>query len=312
MSDPNCPVCSTPSKETGRRGGTDIHDYNCKVCGHFSITRNALHKLRSVSANERTLAVISYAIRRMQKQNKWPEIDLKILEIILENNYLPSPSEQADNFILWLGDKIDIPGEYVSLKPAEQRSIIGSANDKNYIFVINHLREKGLLNSKRTIDQVRLSFEGWEEYGRLKRRSFDTRKAFIAMPFGNDLIDKVFKEYFKKAVAKTGFELLRIDEKPKAGSIDDRLRVEIRTSRFLIAELTDGNHGAYWEAGFAEGLGKPVIYTCERSYFKEKGTHFDTNHLHTVLWEADSLWKAADQLKITIRATLPDEAKLSD
>ena len=54
---------------------------------------------------------------------------------------------------------------------------------------------------------------------------------------------------------------------PKAGLIDDRLRVEIRTSRFLIADLTHENAGAYWEAGFAEGLGKPVIYTCEKSKF---------------------------------------------
>lgn len=83
---------------------------------------------------------------------------------------------------------------------------------------------------------------------------------------------------------------------------------------FLIAELTQGDHGVYWEAGFAEGLGKPVIYTCEKFYFNEKKTHFDTNNLHTVLWEddKDKLDEAAKQLKITIRATLPDEAKLED
>ena len=74
-------------------------------------------------------------------------------------------------------------------------------------------------------------------------------------------------------------------QRAKAGSIDERLRVEIRRSRFLIADLTDRNAGAYWEAGFAEGLGKPVIYTCEKSVFEEEKTHFDTNHMHTVLWD---------------------------
>jgi hypothetical protein len=26
-----------------------------------------------------------------------------------------------------------------------------------------------------------------------------------------------------------------------------------------------GSHGGYWEAGFGEGRGIPVIYTCEKS-----------------------------------------------
>jgi nucleoside 2-deoxyribosyltransferase len=60
---------------------------------------------------------------------------------------------------------------------------------------------------------------------------------------------------------------------------------EIRMCRFLIADLTCGNQGAYWEAGYAEGLGKPVIYTCNKSYFDKEGTHFDTNHHQTVLWD---------------------------
>lgn len=309
MSDTNCPVCSKPAKE--KSGRDDVYSYSCKVCGRFSITQNALHKLESEASSERTTAVISHAIRRMQKLNKKPEIDSKILNSILENNYLPSPSEQADNFILWLGDKIDIPGNYLELDPAKQRSIIGSVNERSYIFIINHLKKRGLLhNTKR--DQVVLSFEGWNEYNRLRRRSPDGHKAFMAMPFGDDQIDKMYKDYFKGAVKKAGFELLRINEKPKAGLIDDRMRVEIRTSRFLIAELTNCNRGVYWEAGFAEGLGKPVIYTCERSYFENKGTHFDTNHLHTVLWEKGYWKEAADQLKTTIRATLPDEAELSD
>jgi nucleoside 2-deoxyribosyltransferase len=90
------------------------------------------------------------------------------------------------------------------------------------------------------------------------------------------------------------------------------LRVEIRTSRFLIADLTHGNQGAYWEAGFAEGLGKPVIYTCEKSQFEIYKTHFDTNHHLTVKWDKEQPEEFKKKLKDTIRATLPDEAVLMD
>lgn len=134
----------------------------------------------------------------------------------------------------------------------------------------------------------------------------------MAMQFGNDTIDAMFRECFKPAVAATGFELRRLDDKPTAGVIDNRLRVEIRRSRFLVVDLTNENRGAYWEAGFAEGLGKPVFYTCEAGYFHAKGTHFDTNHLQTVVWKTDERTRAAEELKATIRATLPAEAQLSD
>jgi hypothetical protein len=36
------------------------------------------------------------------------------------------------------------------------------------------------------------------------------------------------------------------------------------------------------------GLGKPVIYTCEHTKFAE-GSHFDTNHHLTVLWDEGAI-----------------------
>lgn len=134
----------------------------------------------------------------------------------------------------------------------------------------------------------------------------------MAMGFGNELLDRVYTECFKPAVAQTGFELRRLDEEPRAGLIDNRLRVEIRRSRFLIAELTGQNLGAYWESGFAEGLGLPVIYSCQKDEFERGKVHFDTNHQLAVPWEESALSNAGSRLKEAIRATLPTEANMSD
>ena len=62
------------------------------------------------------------------------------------------------------------------------------------------------------------------------------------------------------------------------------MRVKIRDAKFVIADLTHDNNGAYWEAGYAEGLGKPVVYICEKTKFEDKnnGTHFDVNHCTTL------------------------------
>jgi hypothetical protein len=113
-------------------------------------------------------------------------------------------------------------------------------------------------------------------------------------------------------VGRADFELRILTDRQPAGLIDDQLRVALRASRFVIADLTHGNNGAYWEAGFAEGLGRPVIYTCRKAEWDVRKTHFDTNHLVTIIWEPNQLEDAGTRLTATIRATLPGEARLRD
>jgi hypothetical protein len=130
----------------------------------------------------------------------------------------------------------------------------------------------------------------------------------MAMEYGDPILDRLVNDHFRPAVQDTGFVLRRLDDEPRAGLIDDRLRVEIQSSRFLIVDLTHGNAGAYWEAGYAEGLGKPVIYTCQESKFAD-ASHFDTNHHLHVLWNENDMDAAVKQLKATIRATIPEATR---
>ena len=158
---------------------------------------------------------------------------------------------------------------------------------------------------------TRLTFSGWERLDQLQRQSVESRFAFMAMDYNNGAVDRAFAT-FVDAVDKTGFELRRLDQKPKAGLIDLRMRVEIRGAKFLVADLTDENRGSYWEAGFAEGLGKKVYYTCEQTKFDNVKTHFDTEHLLTIRWSDRNFAAAVDELKSAIRNDFPIEAKQSD
>jgi hypothetical protein len=79
-----------------------------------------------------------------------------------------------------------------------------------------------------------------------------------------------------------------------------------------VDNLSHGSHGAYWEVGFGEGRGIPVIYTCEKSAWHKTKSHFDTNHVLTIVWDSADLKKAEDALAATIRATLRAEAKQTD
>jgi hypothetical protein len=161
-------------------------------------------------------------------------------------------------------------------------------------------------------DRMLLRMAGWERYHALKRAETVSRTAFMAMKFGDEELNHVIDHCFRPAVTRAGFELRVLTDSQPAGSIDDQLRVALRISRFVIADLTHGSHGAYWEAGFGEGLGRPVIYTCRKTEWDERKTHFDTNHLVTIIWEQDKLEEAGTRLTATIRATLPGEARMSN
>lgn len=216
--------------------------------------------------------------------------------------------------LLFIGSSLPAPSAKMDICLSYQRALIGAIDDFGVHYVLMHLIDRKLVVAQGDAENlsVRLTFEGWDEFDRLKRGAADSRRAFMAMQYGDQRLDRIFAEVFKPAVAATGFQLTRLDEAPRAGLIDDHIRVEILASRFLIADLTHGNNGAYWEAGFAEGLGKPVIYCCERQVFEEQKSHFDTNHHQTVIWDEGAPEKAAQNLKDTIRATLPSEAILID
>jgi hypothetical protein len=68
------------------------------------------------------------------------------------------------------------------------------------------------------------------------------------------------------------------------------------------------------EAGFAEGLGKPVIYICAENDNSgtKKSTHFDTDHRHTVRWDLAKVAETSKKLKAVIRNTLLGDAIQED
>ena len=169
--------------------------------------------------------------------------------------------------------------------------------------------EEGYIQNNDT-NIIRLTMKGWQHYENLQKGRTHSKTAFMAMPFDAPEVQRAYEEAFVPAVESTGFLLERVDTRPEAGSIDDLIRVKIRNSKFIVADLTNENRGAYWEAGYAEGLGKKVIYTCAADYFNSRGTHFDTRQFLTITWKSDDLDAARENLQATIRNTFPSEATM--
>lgn len=306
-----CPVCSTKDSISELSSGA-FYKIKCPRCGIFNITYQVTS---NYYFNEEVVkgSLLSYWIRNHQ-QIKPIMLDMDKVKDILENSKLPKPNEQANNLLLWIGDNVGKPDGLVSETPNNLTSIIGAIDESNVLYVMDYLKEQGYITHN--VAEIQMAFKGWDKYDELKRTSINSRLVFMAMKYGNSILDRIYTTVIKEAVKETEFDIRRLDEDPRAGLIDDKLRVEIRRSKFLIADLSDNNNGAYWEAGYAEGLGMHVIYICEKKIFDDrtKSTHFDTNHHLTVPWEdtEEGLKEFADKLKATIRATFPLDAKMED
>ena len=218
-----------------------------------------------------------------------------------------SPAVQAMNIIRYIGDAV-----------SRTNAPIGQlSNVPGIVFfseLVEELEEHGLikitgkpLRSSRsaTFLGVNLTLSGWKQYEEEKRGEFQGNYGFIAMQFGDSELDPFVKDVVKPAVKEgLGYDLVDMRDVARAGVIDNILRTQIRDAAFLIVDLTHDNPGAYWEAGYAEGLGKPVIYICEKAKFEAARTHFDTNHCTTVPWSKDDAEGFQQALIATLRRSL--------
>jgi nucleoside 2-deoxyribosyltransferase len=134
--------------------------------------------------------------------------------------------------------------------------------------------------------RFRPTVSGWRELDSLKRPRIDSAQAFVAMWF-DDMTNEAYDNGIEPALSATGYKTIRIDKKEHNNKIDDEILAEIRRSRFLIADFTcepkNVRGGVYYEAGFAQGLGIPVIWTCKDTSMND--LHFDTRQYSHIVWK---------------------------
>ncbi len=218
-----------------------------------------------------------------------------------------NPALQARKIIQFIGGLIShTDGSPVSHLPNRLNEVIGTRSREETASLVNTLYEKGLIEAEivepiapelgrhPTFSQVNLTLAGWEQYER--HRVFAGDYGFMAFQYDCREIEMVVRHLQKVFADKGEYKLRWLRKDAKPGVMDSAMRKMIRGALFLIADLTHDNHGAYWEAGYAEGLGKTVIYTCEEKKFRSRKTHFNTEHCLTVLWSADKMDEFASEL----------------
>lgn len=317
-----CTFCESPLPPRNVRSGRGGLSINCVCCGHFCITSEAAEDIAEWELDETKWTAIAYQVRRMAARESKPELDSELVHLIRDRARLPRLDEIIDDFVVWLGQNTPYPGFVRPVTFPEFKALLGAVSHGTFGQILLSVMDSGwvkgdLISSGgyAALSNCQLSNEGVRRFRELSEGKSSSRHAFMAMKYGEAELDSLYQDHLVPAVRRTGLELRRLDQNQPAGLIDDQLRVQIRTARLLICDLSHGNRGAYWEAGFAEGLGRPVIYTCRKDVFESENPnrpHFDTNHFVTVLWSPGDSESAAQKLVDTIRATLPGEVVMTD
>ncbi len=102
------------------------------------------------------------------------------------------------------------------------------------------------------------------------------------------------------AIEEAGFRPVRLDRKEYNNDIADEIIAEIRNSEFVVADFTGQRPNVYYEAGFARGLGRRVIWTCHAGQIGD--LHFDTSHQNYIAWSTPEELRL--RLYNRIRATI--------
>jgi nucleoside 2-deoxyribosyltransferase len=131
---------------------------------------------------------------------------------------------------------------------------------------------------------------------------------FVAVQ-GSDDPESVYEKGVRAACAEFGLSVSIIDTTENKENIADKVSAGIKTSRFVIADFTNNTLGVYYEAGYAKGLGREVIKTCNKTWFEEEKDgkrvnqlYFDIERDNLILWqdEKDLKRKLEDRIRAAI------------
>lgn len=215
-------------------------------------------------------------------------------------NYPSTFMEVANRFLLSLANVYPVFGEEIDFDWKLSRLCF--PND------LEGYEPTGMLNLLEQLDYIKslryshiITVSGWRKIEELRKTHKEIKQAFIAMAFGEQTAK--IREGFREAITASGYTMRAIDEKEHNNQIVPEIFYEIERSKFVVVDVTYPNYGAYYEAGYAYGLGKEVIVCCSKEAFENKdGTHvrphFDISQKSMVIWEDIDDLKARLQRRI--------------
>ncbi|MEN6577231.1 MAG: hypothetical protein ABFD90_12880 [Phycisphaerales bacterium] len=205
------------------------------------------------------------------------------------------PSEKSLKLLKAIERKSGRPSNEVTLNLNEDIPL-AYANDADELgFYLQSLSDRGLIHIKPKPNpevtdllygrqrSLTITPSGWDHLDKYASDLEEKTQAFVAMSF-SDKMKPLWKDAIKPAIEKAGYTAYRVDEELHSDNIVFKIMAEIKNSRFVVADVTEQRNGVYFEAGYALGLGLPVIWSVRKN--DADNVHFDTAQYNQIRWES--------------------------
>ncbi|MCP5357293.1 MAG: hypothetical protein H7A06_04025 [Pseudomonadales bacterium] len=289
----NCPLCGCEARApyNGTNGGRVV----CTVCGDFFITEEAWDDhFTEYPLSKKEKAYISAWLHGKPRT----KLDTELVET-LKDLKPPSVISRLDNLLFTLSQE-STSLEWVEIED-KYRPIVWAQDFKELRAYMVQLCQAGWIEAAPLGEVYRLKVDGWRRVDELSQLRGTGNQAFIAMSFSADL-NNLHLNAMVPAITAAGYSPYRVDMSEHNGKIDDEIVAQIRRSRFIVADFTGHRGGVYYEAGFAQGLGLPVIWCCRKD--DVENLHFDVRQYNCLLWNDGQLEDFQSRLQFRIESIL--------
>jgi hypothetical protein len=284
-----CPVCKElPLVVSRSLTISDARNFDCLRCGSYAAT---LEFLQDVADNmHSTLSnslrpFLSAATRETSEQDGKVLLTPKNWLELAEHYKRTTVTERVDKLLRAIARKGVYPGAFVQLSFNTDFPLAAASNSAELKAYLEHLQAERLIfesASRNTDATYRLSVAGWQAIEPRPEIGGIPGRCFIAMWF-HDNMDGVYNEGIEPAVKEAGFTAYRVKEDPTNKGVTDLVLSEIRRAQFVVADFTGHRNSVYFEAGFAQGIGREVIWCCREEDVGDLA--FDTRHLGHIVWK---------------------------
>lgn len=308
MKQQKCLLCHGDAKVISEGALESRIRVSCRTCGEYGCSDKVWQfaDLKSCDKNKLQAAI------RERRTKGLPMVFMVMGEAVhpnctavedLLNEYPRTATEMIDRTMLNLARLAEHPCDEIEFKLSDYPILFGR-DFNDMVQMIELLKSMDYVTDALTTNdmiRLRISAQGWRMIEELQRGNLESRQAFVAMWFDPEM-QAVWEGGLKPAIEQAGgFSAIRIDLQEHNEKICDRIIAEIRRSRFVVADFTGNRGGVYYEAGFAQGLGIPVIWTVREDWLDR--VHFDTRQYNHIVYENPQELRRA--LTNRVCATIP-------
>jgi len=308
-----CAIWQSPTLSSHRDGGGERHN-SPRAGGWYVITGSAVEIIKHLDGRQKAY-LTTWLVEQRHLGVTEPAVTTAVVSRF-RNGAPRSIIARRDSLLKAISNKSSGLGETVRYSDSGILDYILAETESLKMMEVSALVNfcvADRLLSEPFKDYVALTFDGHSRLEELSLKSSSATQAFVAMWFGSE-VAAAYSEGIEPAIIEAGYKPMRIDQKEHNNKIDDEIIAEIRRSRFLVADFTCGlmdsggtltaipRGGVYYEAGFAQGLGIPVIWCCREDHIGH--VHFDTRQFNHITWKTPE--ELREKLRNRIGAVLGD------